>query len=80
MSTVQTYGISTLELVNTIGQYYTLMLVELSTCVHFALTFHISVPKENRFHQTQNSTPPKYGVLDIPTPYLVNIIEYVVVL
>ena len=56
------------------------MYVELSTCVLFALTFHIPVAENNLFYETQGSTLLIYRVLDIATLYLDNMIGYGVVL
>ena len=79
MSTVQKYRVSSLCLVYMVGQCCTLTYVELSTCVLFALTCDIPVAEKVIFSETQSSTLLIHRVLNIPTPYLDDIIGYGVV-
>ena len=63
-----------------IGLCCTLMYVELSTCVRFALTFHIPVTEKSLLLSDTEFDYFKYRIVDISTPYLDNIIGYGVVL
>ena len=56
------------------------MVCVLSTCVLFALTFHIPVAEKSLFYEIQSSTLLIYRVIDMPTLYLDNTIGYGVVL
>ena len=56
------------------------MVCVLSTCVLFALTFHIPVAEKSLFYEIQSSTLLIYRVKDMPTLYLDNTIGYGVVL
>ena len=79
MSTIQKYWVSTLKLANMIGLCYTLMYVELSTCVIVGLTLHIPIAEKSLLIR-HTFRLFYYRVFDIPTLHLDNIIGYGVVL
>ena len=77
MDSSKIYRVWTLELV--IVLYLNIVCV-LSTCVVFALTFHIPVAEKSLLYEIQSSTHLIYRVVDMPTLYLDHTIGHGVVL